>query len=373
MSIFDAFKPKWQNSNPAKRIEAIADLDELTCQDIIERVALSDDNVEVRMAAVKKLAIIKTLQEISTKDNDSGVRRLAETRAFEEIVKKLKSFNESALNSEVLGYIEAIKDTRYTEDVLKATDNVTLKRELVKQCSKQSLLAQIATRDSSEEIALQAADRVTSESLQADLIKSSKHTSVRKKISDKVRAKKDAEDNGKKAAELLQSKREALIKQAHFLAAQKDAFATKPQFDDLMNEANALGMGESTATLNEIYESFNKFYEEANAAKKAAENAEAEKQAKIVRLTESLTELEGFVEAGTTEENADRVNAIIQEWNEGKSVMDAALIKRFNNAYFKSQEAKKIEIPSAESENASEEEIAIRKSLRRNRQKIEEL
>ena len=99
MSFFDAFKPKWQNSNPAKRIEAIADLDELTSQDIVERVALSDDNVEVRMAAVKKLAIIKTLQEISTKDNDSGVRRLAETRAFEEIVKKLKSFNESALNS----------------------------------------------------------------------------------------------------------------------------------------------------------------------------------------------------------------------------------------------------------------------------------
>ena len=347
MSIFDAFKPKWQNSNPAKRIEAIADLDELTSQDIVERVALSDDNVEVRMAAVKKLAIIKTLQDISTKDSDAGVRRLAESRAFEEIVKKLKNFNESALNSEVLGYIEAIKDTRYTEDVLKATDNVTLKRELVKQCSKQSLLAQIATRDSSEEIALQAADRVTSESLQADLIKSSKHTSVRKKISDKVRAKKEAEDNGRKAAELLQSKREALIKQAHFLAAQKDAFATKPQFDDLI----------------EIYESFNKFYEEANAAKKAAENAEAEKQAKIARLTESLAELEGMLEAGTTEANADRVNTIIQEWNEGKSVMDAALIKRFNNAYFKSQEAKKIEIPTAESENASEEEIAIRKSL----------
>ena len=189
MSIFDAFKPKWQNSNPAKRIEAIADLDELTSQDIVERVALSDDNVEVRMAAVKKLAIIKTLQDISTKDSDAGVRRLAESRAFEEIVKKLKNFNESALNSEVLGYIEAIKDTRYTEDVLKATDNVNLKRELVKQCSKQSLLAQIATRDSSEEIALQAADRVTSESLQADLIKSSKHTSVRKKISDKVQAR----------------------------------------------------------------------------------------------------------------------------------------------------------------------------------------
>ena len=363
MSIFDAFKPKWQNSNPAKRIEAIADLDELTSQDIVERVALSDDNVEVRMAAVKKLAIIKTLQNISTNDSDSGVRRLAETRAFEEIVKKLKSFSESVLNSEILGYIEAIKDTRYTEEVLKSTNNITLKKELVKQCNKQSLLAQIATRDSSEEIALDAAERVVSESLQADIMKSSKHSSVRKKISDKVRAKKEAEDNGKKAAELLQSKREALIKQAHFLAAQKDAFATKPQFEALMNEANALGMGDSAAMLDEIYASFNKFYDEANAEKIAQENAEAEKQAKIQRLTDSLTELESLLDAGTTEENSERVNAIIQDWTENKSVMDAALIKRFNNAYFKTQEAKKIEIPSAESENASEEEIAIRKSL----------
>ena len=363
MSIFDAFKPKWQHSNPAKRIEAIADLEELSSQDIVERVALSDDNVEVRMAAIKKLAIIKTLQEISKNDSDSGVRRLAETKAFEEIVKKLKAFNEASLNDEVREYINAVKDTRYAEDVLKATDNLTLKHELVNLCNKQSLLAQIASRDVSEEIALAAADRVVSESLQADLIKNSKHSSVRKKISDKVRAKREAEDNGKKAAELLQSKREALIKQAHFLAAQKDAFATKPQFDDLMKEAQALGMGDSAETLNEIYASFNKFYDEANAEKIAAENAAAEKQAKIQHLTETLAELESMLEANTTEENAERVNAIIEEWTVNKAIMDAASTKRFNNAYFKTQEAKKIEIPTPESENANEEELAIRKSL----------
>ncbi|MBR6453963.1 MAG: DUF349 domain-containing protein, partial [Fibrobacter sp.] len=326
-------------------------------------VALSDDNVEVRMAAIKKLAIIKTLQDISTKDSDAGVRRLAESRAFEEIVKKLKNFSESNLSDEIRGYIATIKDTRYTEDVLKATNNITLKKELVKQCSKQSLLAQIATRDTSEEIALDAAERVTSESLQADLIKNSKHSTVRKKISDKVRVKKEAEDNGKKAAELLQSKREALIKQAHFLAAQKDAIATKPQFDDLMKEAQALGMGDSAAELDGIYSSFNKFYDEANAEKRAAENAEAEKQAKIQHLTETLAELESMLEAGSTEANAERVNAIIEEWNANKSIMDSASTKRFNNAYFKTEEAKKIVIPTAETENASEEEIAIRKSL----------
>ena len=362
MSFFDAFKPKWQNSNPAKRIEAINELEDNN-QDIVERVALSDDNVEVRIAAVKKLANIKTLQDISTKDSDAGVRRQAEARAFEEIVNKLKNFTDSSLNDEVRGYIEAIKDTRYVEDVFKNTNNVSLKKAMVQQCSKQSLLAQIAARDFSEEVALDAAERVTSETLQADLVKTSKHVAVRKRISDKIRAKKEAEDNGKKAAELLQSKREALIKQAHFLAAQKDAFITKPMFDALMNEAQALGMGESAAELESIYSSFIKFFDEANAAKVAAENAEAEKQAKIQHLTETLAELEGLLEAGTTEENAERVSAIVEEWTTNKSIMDAASIKRFNNAYFKTQEAKKIEIPTAESENASEEEIAARKSL----------
>ena len=362
MSFFDAFKPKWQNSNPAKRIEAINELEDNN-QDIVERVALSDDNVEVRIAAVKKLANIKTLQDISTKDSDAGVRRQAEARAFEEIVNKLKNFTDSSLNDEVRGYIEAIKDTRYVEDVFKNTNNVSLKKAMVQQCSKQSLLAQIAARDFSEEVALDAAERVTSETLQADLVKTSKHVAVRKRISDKIRAKKEAEDNGKKAAELLQSKREALIKQAHFLAAQKDAFITKPMFDALMNEAQALGMGESAAELESIYSSFIKFFDEANAAKVAAENAEAEKQAKIQHLTETLAELEGLLEAGTTEENAERVSAIVEEWTANKSIMDSASIKRFNNAYFKTQEAKKIEIPTAESENASEEEIAARKSL----------
>jgi hypothetical protein len=362
MSFFDAFKPKWQNSNPVKRIEAINELEDNN-QDIVERVALSDDNVEVRIAAVKKLANIKTLQDISTKDSDAGVRRQAEARAFEEIVNKLKNFTDSSLNDEVRGYIEAIKDTRYVEDVFKNTNNVSLKKAMVQQCSKQSLLAQIAARDFSEEVALDAAERVTSETLQADLVKTSKHVAVRKRISDKIRAKKEAEDNGKKAAELLQSKREALIKQAHFLAAQKDAFITKPMFDALMNEAQALGMGESAAELESIYSSFIKFFDEANAAKVAAENAEAEKQAKIQHLTETLAELEGLLEAGTTEENAERVSAIVEEWTANKSIMDAASIKRFNNAYFKTQEAKKIEIPTAESENASEEEIAARKSL----------
>ena len=62
MSLFDAFKPKWQNSNPDKRLEAIAELG-ADNQDVLDRIAESDTDASVRIAAVKKLTIISTLKK----------------------------------------------------------------------------------------------------------------------------------------------------------------------------------------------------------------------------------------------------------------------------------------------------------------------
>lgn len=46
MSLLDAFKPKWQNSNPDKRIEAVSELG-LQNQDTLERIALTDEDANV--------------------------------------------------------------------------------------------------------------------------------------------------------------------------------------------------------------------------------------------------------------------------------------------------------------------------------------
>ena len=90
MSLFDAFKPKWQNSNPAKRLEAVAELG-ADNQDVLERIAGSDSDASVRMAAVKKLTIIPSLLKVSKDDADDDVKRTAKTRYLEEVVKKLKN------------------------------------------------------------------------------------------------------------------------------------------------------------------------------------------------------------------------------------------------------------------------------------------
>ena len=75
MSLFDAFKPKWQNSNPAKRLEAVAELG-ADNQDVLERIAGSDSDASVRMAAVKKLTIIPSLLKVSKDDADDDVNVL---------------------------------------------------------------------------------------------------------------------------------------------------------------------------------------------------------------------------------------------------------------------------------------------------------
>ena len=263
MSLLDTFRPKWQNSNPDKRIEAV---EELETQDTLERIAITDEDSDVRTAAVRKLNQIPVLLQISKNDSEASIRRLAENRYFEEVAKMLKNFREPA-NSEVRKYLSDIKDTRYAEELVKSMPSSELRMELVKITGKTNVLAVAANRDAKEEIAKAAVDRIDSESLLSDIAKSSKHTSARKIAAEKIRAQKEAADGGKKAAALLISKREALIQQAHHLAAQKDPIATKPLFEDLLKEANNLGMGPAQATLEEIYASFCKFCDETNAAK----------------------------------------------------------------------------------------------------------
>ena len=366
MSLFDAFKPKWQNSNSEKRLEAIAELG-LDNQDILDRVASSDSSASVRIAAVKKLNIIPSLLKISKEDADEEVKRTAKNRYLEEVVKKLK--NASEPSAEDLSYLKDLKDTRYAEDLLKgANTSETVRRELVKLCEKQSILAMVATRDANASIALAAAEKVDSESLMQDIAKNSKQSEVRKVLSDKIRAKRDAEDGGKKAAALLDSKREALVKQAHFLAAQKDPLSVKSQFEELMAEAKNLGMGDQQSVIDEVYESFKKFCDEADAARIAAEKAETEKREKIAKLTACLEELEALVSENKVSENGERVEAIIAAWTEGKSLMDAPLVKRYNNVYIKVQEQNKaaevvVDVPEGTDESVRPELLERLKAL----------
>ena len=134
LSLLDAFRPKWQNSNPERRLEAVEEMD-IQEQSVLERIALSDENSSVRSAAVKKLTLIPSLSAISKKDNEAGIRRLAESRYFEEVTKMLKIFREPA-NEEVLSFVNELKDTRYAEELARSMPSSELRMELIKNTGK---------------------------------------------------------------------------------------------------------------------------------------------------------------------------------------------------------------------------------------------
>ena len=352
MSLLDAFKPKWQNSNPEKRLEAV-DLMDASEQSTLERIALSDEDSSVRSAAVKKLTLIPSLSAISKKDSEAGIRRSAETRYFEEVTKKLKVYREPA-NEEVLAFVNELKDTRYAEDLAKSMPSSELRMELIKNTGKTNVLVLAANKDPKEEIAKAAVDRIESEPSLQDIAKNSKHTGIRKIAAEKIRAKKEAEDGGRKAAALLAGKRNALIQQAHHLAAEKDPFSVKAQFDSLMAEAKTLGMGTEQATLDEIFASYTKFLNEADAERIAAKKAVEEKAAAQQHLSELLAELKEILDGPDAAEKADRIAEITAECNEKKSFMDADSVNKFNMALMRSQEL--LKKPAQDTEN--EEPIA---------------
>ena len=351
MSFFDFVKPNWKKSDPAVRVTAVEK--ELDDQDIIESLASTDPDVNVRTAAVKKLTIVEALQKISKSDSNENIRRIAANRYLDEVVKILK--NTTSPSEKELAMIVELKDSHYAEDLLRSPmTSETVRAELVKHCNKSSILAVVATIDASEKIALSAAEKVTSEALMQDLTKKSRHNSVRKLIADKIRAKKEAEDGGKKAALLLQSKREALIGQAHSLAASKDPLNVKAQFDELMKDAAALGMGEKQPELDEIYQSFNKFCDEVNAEKIAAAKAEAERAAMAQKLADDLQVLEQLIAENKIAENAEQVDSIVATLKAG-NLSQTDLVKRFNNAYLKVLEVRKpVVVDAPESEAASD-------------------
>jgi len=361
MSLLDALRPKWQNSNPAKRLEAVEEMDNRE-QSTLERIALSDEDSSVRTAAVKKLTLIPSLSMISKKDSDSGVRRLADSRYFEEVAKMLKDFREPA-NQEILAFVEELKDSRYAEELEKSMPSSELRLELIKKTGKQNVLTLAANKDAKEEIAKTAVERIESETALQDIAKNSKHPSVRKIALDKIHAKKIADDGGRKARALLAGKRNALIQQAHSLAARKDPFEVKEQFDSLMNEAKALGMDDQQATLDEIFASYTKFLAEAQAARDASEKANAEKEEKKKKLAETLDELEGIIASENASEKSDRIAEITAEWNANKSIMDAESVKRFNMALLKSQDIKNTAAQEADEKIDTADEGKARKQL----------
>ena len=80
MSLLNRLRPKWQNSDPEVRVDAVRQLDKNDIE-LLTSVAQQDTDARVRKVAIKKLDAPRLLLELAETDDDEGVRTAALTRA----------------------------------------------------------------------------------------------------------------------------------------------------------------------------------------------------------------------------------------------------------------------------------------------------
>lgn len=327
MSLLNIFRPKWQHSDPAVRLQAIQALGPEN-QEILASVARSDSSTEVRRAALRKLSLTDTLRACAEAETDAENRSIAQQRLQDEFVKVLKS-HDGEPGADLQAMIPAMAASRHAEDLLRNSVSAAVRKSVAAACSKQGLLVQCAQKDLDEGVALQALARIDRDNLLEEVASRSRHTSVRQKATERLKAMQPAVDVAAETRLLEQRKREVLLNQAQRLAELKDCFKARSDFEALSAEAASLGLGDLQAS----FESLRDGVEQKCAAEQARIEAEQrEAEAKLQRegeLESLLSELESFLQQRL--HGTPRIAQIAERW-EALSGSAHALSRRFSMA-----------------------------------------
>ena len=326
MSILNLFRPKWQHSDSNVRLQAVQSLNSGD-QEILATVARSDQNVEVRRAALRKLTVPNVLRDLAQSESDSENRSIAQTRLQDEWVRHLKTF-QGTLGALEMEMLKVMEGSRHVEDLLRNAVSSTVRGSLVQSCTKQGLLVQVALKDLDESVALQALAGIDRENLLAEVAGHSRHASVRQKAQELLKAQ-TPDEGDQNAQQLEQRKRDVLLAQAQRLAEMRDSFKAESEFEVLAQEAQALGMGDSQGAFDSFYATVR----EKSAAERerlAAEAREKELQARQASEQASLLqELESWV-AQRLPVGAERLQQISQQWQTLGGALSASH-KRFSS------------------------------------------
>lgn len=311
MSFLDIFKRDWQHSDPKKRAKALQNLDG-SYQDVFVDKAANDPDKAVRIEALRKLSDIETLRKISAGDVDEAVRKTAVLRLHEELAKSLKAFKGEVTNAE-LALAAEVAETQFAEDVYKALTNPKLRLSLISRVTKNSLLTTAALRDMNDKVSQLAAERLESETSLRDVAENSRHTSVRKFASEKLKSKAAAEGKKDNAEEILNLKRSALLKQAERLCESWTVLDDRATFEEIFKTAEELGMGESEAKLLELKAAFEAKVADALVKKEKAEEELRAEAEKVQKREQILADLDAVLSGPKSEESRDRAQDLLKQ------------------------------------------------------------
>ena len=152
MGLGDLFKPKWKHSDDLIRRKAVEKIND---QELIKKIAQTDEHEWVRSEAVRKLLDQKLIAEIAKNDKhweprQAAVQMLSEQKLLIEIARTDKE--PSVRNSAV----EKITDHNVLVMIAKSDEDSSVRKNATEKIIDQSVLIEIARKDNRFEVRIKA-------------------------------------------------------------------------------------------------------------------------------------------------------------------------------------------------------------------------
>jgi hypothetical protein len=164
------FKPRWKHNKAAVRIRAVHRLSpgKTEHREVLARLARQDQSIEVRLAAVEKIAAPELLSDILTHDINPDIRRSAAKRICEVILDPSYTHSQQ---SECLNYLH---DENMLAHIALNSDRSDIQLQAIQRVSDQHCLSSLAINGSSTQLRQAAAEKLHSPELLEQTLKAIK-------------------------------------------------------------------------------------------------------------------------------------------------------------------------------------------------------
>lgn len=332
MGLFDFRKPKWRHKDPAVRLESINTIDPRETG-LLAELSGEDPDRTVRLAAIDRLADLAVLS------------RLAENADPEDLPVILA-------RKDILLYNQIV-DSHDPEEWRDNLDRITSPELLAKlavhggqpavrlaavnRIEDQFLLAEIVRQPCGKQPALAALEKITGESLLADLRESASSKAVRRQAADRIAAI-EQQRNPVSDQEIIAQKLDALVTEAARLQAIPDMDAAALGFAAIRRqwqELDSENTHPASRAFSRLCTDFAEGYKEILDQRKLEKAARSEQfQARLDEMCAAIERVTCSTadDAETVKEQAAADWATLVKDANGEMAPDATITKRFTDA-----------------------------------------
>ncbi len=255
MKLFqNLFKPKWKNSDPEIRKQALIHLDKESHQDVFMQIATHDPSPELRLLALKRLIDLAAVNKIALADSDNKINELGNKI----LCQMLSGEAEGSLNNEQRQEkVSQLDNLKVVEYIAQKGVTPALRLTAIKKVNRESLLGNLAINDNDAEIRKTAISQITQKSTLERIFKATK---TKDKVVSRI-AKEKLDEITRQ--EELPIKR---LNDQKTLCSKMEALGTKGlwerdkiQFDNLSSQWQELSEGQTLELLNRFEDAKNQF------------------------------------------------------------------------------------------------------------------